>query len=110
MTISKSEKQYQKIAELFVSSETDVEHGRMMSSPAITCNGKVFAFYYNKMDSICCKLGKEYDITGLGVKKYELLNPFKNKPPMAGWYVVPMEYKTKWEKLAKEALKIMRNG
>ena len=33
----------------------------------------------------------------------DYLNPFKNKPPMKGWLVVPSEFQQSWYQLAQQA-------
>ena len=83
-----------------------VEDGKMMSSPAITYKGKVFAFYYN--DQMVFKLGKDFDPDTHALQHHSLLNPFKNKPPMAAWFCIPVAEHEKWEALAAEALQKMR--
>ncbi|KAA3610040.1 MAG: hypothetical protein D8M58_07625 [Calditrichaeota bacterium] len=90
-----------------LSSENEnVEAGKMMSSPGITYKGKVFSFYYN--DKMVFRLGREFDIEKTGVSEFELLNPFKNKPPMKDWFVVSGMYQSKWEMLALQALNKMQ--
>lgn len=79
-----------------------VAPGKMMSSTAIQCKGKVFSFYHkNKMTF---KLGKDFDPDAYGLHGWAYLSPFKNKPPMTGWIVVPFEEKEHWEALADLAL------
>lgn len=78
----------------------------MMSSPGIVRNKKVFAFFWN--DDMVFRLGKGYDPATLKVKTWRFLNPFKDKPPMTGWFVVPPSEISRWEKLARAALEAMR--
>ena len=77
--------------------------GKMMSSPGIKYKNKVFAFFYN--EEMVFRLGKKYDPLEDSIENFDLLNPFKNKPPLAGWFVIPNEYQKKWEALSKKALK-----
>ncbi len=79
-----------------------VADGKMMSSPAITYKGKVFAFYHQ--DEMVFKLGKDFDPASHGLQDYSLLNPFKNKPPMAAWFCIPLNEQDKWAVLAEAAL------
>jgi hypothetical protein len=79
-----------------------VRLGRMMSAPGITFNGKVFAFYWKK--EMIFRLGKDFDADAFGLKEWHLLNPFKERPPMAGWFCVPYSQSRHWEQLAKRAL------
>ncbi|MHA2030376.1 MAG: hypothetical protein ACW99Q_13370, partial [Candidatus Kariarchaeaceae archaeon] len=75
-----------------------VSEGNMMSSPGIKYKTKVFAFYHDQ--SMIFKLGKGYNIDSVGVKAYSYLNPFKNKPPMKGWFVIPSSEINLWPELA----------
>lgn len=97
---------YDQIAEKMVQKYEDVHHGKMMSSPALVYNNKVFAFYYG--DSMVFKLGKDYDIRQHGEIEYELLNPFKNKAPMLAWFVISYDAVVHWDVLAEAAYKIMK--
>ena len=83
----------------------DIGEGNMMSSPGIKYKTKVFAFYHDQ--SMIFRLGKGYNIKSEGVSKYKFLNPFKNKPPMKGWYVVPSTEIEYWQKLAEIAMNNM---
>ena len=82
-----------------------VSEGNMMSSPGIRYKTKVFAFYHKK--SMIFKLGKGYDIAGIGIKEYKFLNPFKNKPPMTAWFEVSSTEVNKWSDLAEIAMNNM---
>ncbi len=64
-----------------------VRKGKMMSAPGITLDGKVFAFYWKK--EMIFRLGKDFDADAFGLKEWHLLNPFKERPPMKGWFCVP---------------------
>ncbi|MCR9140866.1 MAG: hypothetical protein NXI24_01240 [bacterium] len=86
--------------------ERNVQAGRMMSSPGIVCKGKVFAFFWN--EDMVFRLGKGFDPATLKVKEWRFLNPFKDKPPMQGWFVVPPAEMSRWERLARAALNTMR--
>ncbi|MCE7734832.1 MAG: hypothetical protein GPJ54_08155 [Candidatus Heimdallarchaeota archaeon] len=86
-------------------SNRDIGEGKMMSSPGINYKNKVFAFYHDK--EMIFKLGKGYDIESEGVYAYKFLNPFKNKPPMKGWFVVSATEVENWQKLADIAMNIM---
>lgn len=79
-----------------------VKSGKMMSAPGISYKKKFFAFYYKKQ--ITLRLGKEFVPKSHGIMKWNYLNPFKNKAPMKNWFQFPYSEKTKWEKLARQAL------
>ncbi|MBO6525107.1 MAG: hypothetical protein JJ971_14860 [Balneolaceae bacterium] len=85
-----------------VEAHPQVETGNMMGSPAITKNGKVFAFLSKKFLMVF-KLGKEFDPEN---QDFEIrpFNPFKKKGPLTGWYEVPFSEKQLWKSLTNEAL------
>ena len=93
---------FERIRRLLCSSEEGVTVGKMMSSPAIHYNKKVFAFFSSK-DKMVFKLGKDYPRDQMDVT-FKEFSPFKNKKPLAGWYEVDYSYLPKWEPLAREAL------
>ncbi|MFT7589725.1 MAG: hypothetical protein ACI959_001945 [Limisphaerales bacterium] len=89
-----------------MSKQDGIEQGPMMSSPGLRYIGKVFAFYYNKdkdkEGSMVLKLGETFDPLSFGLLNYSIINTFKKKAPLAGWYVVSED--TQWELLAELAL------
>lgn len=85
-----------------LSTEPDVATGKMMSSEAIKCNGKVFAFFHK--DMMTFKLGTDFDPMDHEIEEWYPLSPFKTKPPLKGWFMVPENYMDKWPKLAELAL------
>lgn len=91
-----------------MSRQEGVKHGRMMSAPGITFNGKVFAFYWKK--EMIFRLGKDFDPKEFGLKEWHLLNPFKERPAMAGWFCVPYSEGRQWEKLASLARVLRASG
>ena len=82
-----------------------VASGNMMRSPAITFQAKVFCFYYD--GEMCFKLGQKAADYMVQYEGSRFLNPFKNKPPMKGWLVVPSEFSRDWKLLATEAYQAM---
>lgn len=97
-----SEKKFEFIADEFTSMFDEVTRGKMMRSPGIKSNNKVFAFYHE--EAMIFKLGKRTDSFLVQYPEASYLNPFKQKPPMKGWLVVPSKYAGDWRTLAKEAL------
>lgn len=103
-----SEAKFKSVCESLCGAETGVSEGPMMSSPGLKFKNKVFAFYYN--DEMVFRLGKGYHIEQHGISEFTHLSPFKNKPPMAGWFCIDEKYSQVWETLAYEALEVMRSG
>lgn len=83
----------------------DVNMGKMMSTEDIQFKGKNFAFLYR--DSMVFRLGREFESSSEGMHRYEQFNPFKNKPALKDWFVIPVEHKNQWSLLAKIALEQM---
>ena len=100
--------EYEDLFDDLIATCDDVQPGLMMREPALKCRGKVFAFYYREPDAICVKLGKDYPVTRHGVRDFELLNPFKHKPPMAAWFVIRRSHQGAWRELMQLALNKMR--
>jgi len=99
------EKKYYQILKLLSKSEKKVGLGKMMSAPGIVYENRVFAFYWREQMGL--RAGREFDPSTLKIKKWENLNPYKNKPPMVDWFILPFEESAHWGKLAKVALKRM---
>jgi len=97
------------IADAMVATQDGVDRGRMMSHPAIAFRGKVFAFLGSRGDMVL-RLGAGSDPTELGVAKFELLAPFKTKPPMKDWFRIDSTDSEHWQELADRALARMRNA
>lgn len=104
MTDAKSE--FDSIAEMLTLMHHDVERGKMMSSPGIKCNGKVFAFL--SKDEMGFRLGQEFDPDSFGLEHHKPLGPFKTKPPLKDWYVVPESEMEHWTSLANAAVEFTR--
>ncbi|MEM9364232.1 MAG: hypothetical protein AAGA43_16440 [Bacteroidota bacterium] len=84
-----------------------VTEGKMMSSPAILFNKKVFAFFSRK-NKMVFKLGTTLPLNS-DVELFEF-NPFKNKGPLTGWYEVDYSDYASWEELAELALRFVRKN
>jgi hypothetical protein len=102
-----AEKQFQLIAEKLCAEDGSVTTGKMMSSPGIRYQDKVFAFYYR--ETMVFRLGRAFDPTTIGVHDYQLLSPFKTKPPLVDWFEVMPTHLQQWEALARLALERMRD-
>ncbi len=98
--------EFDRIADIFVVLNDDVQLGKMMSSPGLKCNGKMFAFHCK--DGMGFRLGLGFDPDTFGLKNPKPLSPFKTKPPLKGWYIVSENESDKWEALATHALEFTR--
>ncbi len=78
-----------------------------MNSPGIKYKDKVFAFFHN--DEMIFRLGKDFDPHKFGLREVKLLNPFKNKGPLKGWFVVNRFEKEKWEDLTRKAFEYAKS-
>src|SRR5687767_7552382 len=96
---------FHEIADRLTGEQPDVSQGRMMSSPGLALRGKYFAFVYDT--SMVFRLGKEVEPDSLGLATVRLLNPYKTKPPVPGWFVVDDAEQDRWEELARRALERM---
>lgn len=83
-----------------------VEAGTMMSSPGIQYKKKNFVFLWD--DKMCFRLGRDFEPSSEGIHKYELLNPFKTKPPLKDWFVLT-DQSDKWHLLAQIAYEKMKS-
>ena len=94
-----AEKQtYQNIVEELLIECHGTYEGKMMSSPGVKFNNKVMVFYYKS--AMVFRLGTDFDPNNYSLKTASLLSPFKNKPPLKGWFVIQHEEAEKWKKLA----------
>ncbi|MEN0047666.1 MAG: hypothetical protein AAF806_11460 [Bacteroidota bacterium] len=84
-----------------------IQAGKMMSSEAITYQGKVFAFFSRKQKMVF-KLGKEFDPDQYGLE-IQVFNPFKKRAPMYGWFEVPYTEHEQWKSLGEKALQYLKN-
>ena len=100
------EEQFEDIAERMSLQHEHVGRGKMMSSPGIQYKGKNIAFFWDGRMVFRC--GKGFEPESLGVTEWAYLNPFKEKPPMKGWYVVPPSGQARWAAMAEKALEVMQ--
>lgn len=98
---------FMEIRERLFELNEQVSPGRMMRSEAIAYQGKVFAFLSPKKKMVF-KLGRDFqpDSPAMDMRVF---NPFKHKPPMAGWFEVPISEKKHWLPLAKQALHLIQS-
>lgn len=99
---------FQKIYSEFPEKYDGVTQGNMMRADALKVNGKVFCFFYE--ENMCFKLGKNANPERSELADAWLLSPFKNKPPMKGWFVVPFSDAEIWVQLAEEAMLVVGSG
>jgi hypothetical protein len=101
-----TELQFQMIAEKLAAEHPFVTTGKMMSSPGIRYQDKFFAFYYHEL--IVFRLGRTFEPTSMGIYDFQLLAPFKTKPPLIDWFEVAPTHIQQWETLARMAFERMR--
>jgi len=100
--MEKEEKLYLKICDILIAKDSNIIHGKMMTSPGLKYKNKVFLFFYN--NAITFKLGKDFNPEKNSIERWDYLSPFKNKPPMRAWFELPYSEKDKWEAMAFLAL------
>lgn len=105
------EQKYARLAEKFVMVHDGVEHGNMMRTPVLTWGGKVFAFHSarGKQAGMGFRLGRDYDFSSLPTENWAHLAPFKTKPPMKDWVLLPPSEADHWPAMTLTALKRMQN-
>lgn len=101
----KASEQFEAICDHMIDTYPEVKAGKMMSSPALKCKDKVFAFFHK--DSMTFKLGRDFVPEELGITKWSHLSPFKNKAPLYDWISIPDSYQQHWSSLCELALKKM---
>ena len=101
----KARKEFDRLSAL-MSTQDGVEPGKMMSSDAIRYRNKVFAFFHQ--DMMTFKLGADFDPMDMGLEEWYPLSPFKSKPPLKAWFMIPEKYMDQWPRLAEMALLKMR--
>lgn len=102
LDLNDSEQRFRSIVDQLIHENSDITLGKMMSSPGIQYQDKVFAFYY--AGKMVFKLGRDFQPEALGIRQYSLLAPFKTKPPMVDWFEIPATEQHRWEELARYAL------
>lgn len=105
--MNNSEQNFNDILKKFTSNNPLVHEGKMMSSRALTFNGKVFAFFHN--NEMGFKLGPNFDAPKWGIVNAKPLSPFKTKPPLKGWYLIDQQESDQWESLTEMALAFISN-
>src|ERR1051325_8560162 len=82
-----------------------VSISQMFGMPTLKVNGKALAGLHGK--DMVFKLSGDAHATALMLKGAHLFEPMKGRP-MREWVQVPPVHKSKWEALAKEALKYVK--
>jgi hypothetical protein len=100
------EQRFRSIAALLASENSAITLGKMISSPALHYQGKVFAFYSGK--KMVFRLGRDFQPELFNIQHYRLLAPFKTKPPMVDWFEIPSDDQHRWEELSRYALQQLR--
>jgi len=98
--MSNAEKTFHEISEKFCKRK-HVVLGKMMSSPGLKVRNKIFAFYHR--EEMGFRLGPLFDPKKQGIKSAKPLSPFKTKPPLKGWYIIPTKDLDLWSELSEMA-------
>lgn len=98
---------FEELREKITAGDMTLAAGKMMSSPAIVYQEKVFCFLNRKFKMVF-KLGKGFDLDQLPHPAAEF-SPFKNKKPLSGWYEVDFECANHWEALAHQSLRQLKS-
>ena len=101
------EQLFNEIRNQFCLKDSKISAGKMMNSEAITYDGKVFAFFSRKKKMVF-KLGKEFDPNQFG-REICVFNPFKNRPPLNGWFEIPYTEKEHWIPFTEKALTYLKS-
>ncbi|NNE27285.1 MAG: hypothetical protein HKN09_10615 [Saprospiraceae bacterium] len=101
------EARFHTIAQAFVAQHEGVILAKMMSSPGLKFNDKVFAFYHK--DKMGFRLGTQFNLEANGIANAEPLSPFKTKPPLKGWFMIDVVEADLWPLLTEEALKFTQS-
>ncbi len=97
---------YEKVVQHILETYKGTYEGKMMSAPGVKYNDKVFVFYYKK--DMVFRLGDEFSPLAHNIKNPRLLNPFKNKPPLKGWFIIEYDQKNRWEELSGLAYEFVK--
>ncbi|MEM9010807.1 MAG: hypothetical protein AAGE18_06235 [Pseudomonadota bacterium] len=97
---------WQRLCAAQLARHPEVMEGRMMSAPALTLRGRVYAFFSSKggRTGLGCRLGRKTPIAALGLRDWQHLAPFKTRPPMQDWIVAGAGDVARWPELAERAL------
>jgi len=81
----------------------DSEQSQMFGKPCFKINGKAFiCFFQNEM---VFKLTGDIHSETLSLNGSQLFDPSGKKRAMKEWIQIPSDYKDKWKKYAKEAIR-----
>ncbi len=97
---------FRSIAALLASENSAITLGKMMSSPALHYQGKVFAFFDGKQ--MVFRLGRDFQPESFYIRHSRVLAPFKTKPPMVDWFEIPSADQHRREELSRYALQLLR--
>lgn len=101
--MNEAEKHFNALRNKVLKSFPQTHQAKMMSAEGIGIIKKVVAFFYR--DAMVFKLGKDFKPDENGISNWEFLNPFKNKPPMKAWFIIPYDGGVNyWEFLLEKAI------
>ncbi len=98
---------FDEIRDKLCSKDKHMRPGKMMSSEALTYKGKVFAFLSRK--KMVFRFGKDFDPNGVD-GEVTVFNPYINRPPLNGWFEVPLTEKELWIPMTENALELIKKS
>lgn len=102
-----SDQLYEEIGLKFAK-EFETTLGQMFGKPCLKVNNKAFAAFFK--GEMVFKLGQEH-IANIKDELSGSVNwdPSGKKRPMKDWLQVPVDFSSRWDELAKEALHFVKN-
>jgi len=83
---------------------SSAKSGQMFGMPCLKYQGKFFAGYAEKAETMVFKLTGEAHSQALALEGARLFDPSGMGRPMKEWVEVPHEHASRWGELAREAL------
>jgi hypothetical protein len=100
------EEKFNFIAAKFTALDSKITLGKMMSSPGLKFEDKVFAFYHK--ETMGFRFGPNFNPEKIGINNTLPLSPFKNKPPLKGWFIIEKYESDTWDMLTEIALEFTK--
>lgn len=86
---------------LLAHADAAIVHTKMFGLPAIKVNGKLCAVLEGT--SLVCRLSPKTHTIALSLPGAHLFQPYKERPPMKEWIVIPFANEKEWARFASRA-------